>query len=46
MGGAVYDALVGLAAKSASIALATRDLRAAATYSALGVEILEIVDDA
>ncbi len=46
VGGAVYDALVGLAARSASIKLATRDRRAAATYSALGVEVLEILDDA
>ena len=37
-GGAVYDALVGLAAKRAAAALATRDARAAATYAALEVD--------
>lgn len=36
-GGAVYDALVGLAAKQAAVPLATRDARAAATYAALEV---------
>lgn len=41
-GGAVYDALVGLAASQAGTVLVTRDRRAAATYAALGVEI-EIV---
>jgi predicted nucleic acid-binding protein len=41
-GGAVYDALVGLAARAAGIALATRDGRALGTYSALGTEV-EIV---
>ncbi len=45
VGGAVYDGLVGLAAKSNSLPLATRDLRAAATYTALGVEVIEIVDE-
>lgn len=44
-GGAVYDGLVGLAARSNSLPLATRDLRAAATYSALGLEVIEIVDE-
>ena len=44
-GGAVYDALVGLAAKSNSLPLATRDLRAAATYDALGVQVIEVIDD-
>jgi toxin FitB len=38
-GGAVYDALVGLAAHLAGLTLATRDKRAAATYAALDVEI-------
>jgi len=38
-GGAVYDALVGLAARSNGLPLATRDLRAAATYAAIGVAI-------
>lgn len=41
-GGAVYDALVGLAAAEASTSLVTRDRRAAATYAAIGVEV-EIV---
>lgn len=46
VGGAVYDGLVGLAATCNSLPLATRDLRAAATYHTLGVEVIEIVDDA
>lgn len=37
-GGAVYDAMVGLSAKRADVGLLTRDRRAAATYTALGVE--------
>ncbi|MDQ6642154.1 MAG: type II toxin-antitoxin system VapC family toxin [Actinomycetota bacterium] len=41
-GGAVYDALVGLAAKQHGCVLATRDARARATYQALGVDV-EIV---
>ena len=41
-GGAVYDALVGLAARAADIPLVTRDARALGTYAALGTEI-EIV---
>ncbi|MFT4034344.1 MAG: PIN domain-containing protein [Patulibacter sp.] len=36
-GGAVYDALVGLAAREHNAELATRDARATATYEALGV---------
>jgi len=36
-GGAVYDALVGLTAAEASATLLTRDVRAARTYSRLGV---------
>lgn len=36
-GGAVYDALVGLAARDSRLELATRDRRAATTYSALGL---------
>jgi predicted nucleic acid-binding protein len=43
-GGAVYDALVGLAARAAGIALATRDARALGTYAALGTEV-EILSD-
>ena len=45
VGGAVYDGLVGLAAKANHLPLATRDLRAAATYDALGVEVIAILDD-
>ena len=45
VGGAVYDGLVGLAAKANNLSLATRDLRAAATYDALGVEVVAILDD-
>ncbi len=37
-GGAVYDALVGLAAKTNHCVLATRDARAKATYDAIGVD--------
>jgi predicted nucleic acid-binding protein len=38
-GGAVYDALVGLAARAAGISLLTRDARALATYAVLGAEV-------
>jgi predicted nucleic acid-binding protein len=38
-GGAVYDGLVGLAAKSAAITLLSCDRRAAKTYAALGVDV-------
>ena len=38
-GGAVYDALVGVAALSANLPLATRDARAVATYRRLGVTV-------
>lgn len=41
-GGAVYDALVGLAARAAGVPLATRDARALGTYTALGVR-LEVI---
>lgn len=41
-GGAVYDGLVALAAREAGLTLATRDARARATYTSLGVPI-EIV---
>ena len=37
-GGAVYDALVALAAKHADVPLATRDQRAASTYLAVHAE--------
>ena len=45
VGGATYDGLVGLAANAHDLALATRDLRAAATYDALGVDVIAILDD-
>jgi predicted nucleic acid-binding protein len=38
-GGAVYDALVALAARHAELPLATRDNRAASTYATLRVQI-------
>lgn len=38
-GGAVYDALVALAARRAGLPLATRDRRAAATYATLRVQV-------
>lgn len=38
-GGAVYDALVALAALHADLPLATRDVRAASTYVALAVRV-------
>jgi predicted nucleic acid-binding protein len=38
-GGAVYDALVGLAARAAELPLLTRDARALGTYAILGVEV-------
>jgi predicted nucleic acid-binding protein len=41
-GGAVYDALVALAAKEHSAALATRDARARGTYDAVGVEVIVV----
>ncbi len=37
-GGAVYDALVALAAKARDVPLVTRDARAIGTYAAIGVE--------
>lgn len=43
-GGAVYDGLVALAAGATSLPLATRDQRAAATYRALGVEVVDLTD--
>lgn len=43
-GGAVYDALVGLAARAAAVPLATRDARALGTYTCLGVRV-EIIDE-
>jgi predicted nucleic acid-binding protein len=44
VGGAVYDALVGLAARTAEAPLLTRDARALGTYAALGVDV-EIVEE-
>jgi len=39
-GGAVYDAVVALAAKEHGVALATRDARARGTYDAVGVKVI------
>ncbi len=39
-GGAVYDALVGLAALEHDAVLATRDARARATYDTVGVRVI------
>ncbi len=39
-GGAVYDALVALAAEENGTALATRDARARGTYDAVGVAVI------
>ncbi len=39
-GGAVYDGLVAIAARSAGMPLATHDRRALGTYAALGVRVL------
>jgi toxin FitB len=41
-GGAVYDALVALAAKQHGLALATRDARARGTYDAVGVKLIVV----
>jgi toxin FitB len=41
-GGAVYDALVALAAREHEVALATRDGRAKGTYDAVGVEVIVV----
>ena len=41
-GGAVYDALVALAAKEHDTALATRDARARGTYDAVGVTVIVV----
>jgi toxin FitB len=41
-GGAVYDALVALAAKDHEVALATRDARAQGTYDAVGVRVIVV----
>jgi toxin FitB len=44
LGGAVYDALVGLAAVEHDATLATRDGRAAATYEAIGARVVAAGD--
>lgn len=41
-GGAVYDALVALAAREHGVALATRDARARGTYEAVGVPVVVV----
>jgi predicted nucleic acid-binding protein len=41
-GGAVYDALVALAAKEHGAVLATRDARARGTYVAVGVAVIVV----
>jgi toxin FitB len=41
-GGAVYDALVALAAEEHGVALATRDARARGTYDAVGVGVIVV----
>lgn len=42
-GGAVYDALVALAAKEHGADLATRDARARSTYDAVGVKVIVVI---
>ena len=44
-GGAVYDALVALAAVEHAADLATRDLRAKATYEAVGARVIVMLGD-
>jgi len=41
-GGAVYDALVALAAQEHAVSLATRDARAQGTYDAVGVKVIVV----
>jgi predicted nucleic acid-binding protein len=41
-GGAVYDALVALAAKEHGAVLATRDARARGTYDAVGAKVIVV----
>ena len=41
-GGAVYDALVALAAQEHEVSLATRDARAQGTYDAVGVKVIMV----
>jgi predicted nucleic acid-binding protein len=42
-GGAIYDALIALAARDASATLVSLDLRAERTYAACGVEATQLV---
>lgn len=42
-GGAVYDAIVGLAAKEHGAELATRDARARDTYETVGVRVVVVL---
>ncbi len=46
IGGAVYDGLVGLTAKLAGAVLITADVRAAATYDLIGVDLRPLGDAA
>jgi hypothetical protein len=39
-GGAVYDALIALAAVQNGVPLATRDLRARDTYGSMGADVI------
>lgn len=41
-GGAVYDAIVALAAAQHGVELATRDVRAAATYERVGARVVTV----
>ena len=41
-GGAVYDAIIALAAVAHGAELATRDLRAKATYTAVGAQVVVV----
>ena len=41
-GGAVYDAMVGLAAAQHGVQLATRDARAIGTYELVGARVLAV----
>jgi len=43
LGGAVYDAMVALAALEHDAELATRDARARATYEAVGAKVITVV---
>ncbi len=43
-GGAVYDAIIGIAARDADAVLATRDARARSTYERVGASIDVVLD--